>query len=209
MACSCETPIGVLIRSSIAHASTVWSSAGDAFAKRRHRGGWVYSPSLATVGVAHPSVVRRGPSRAAFPAPCRAVGARFFLTSSASLEPLPAAQCGAHRSNRNPVRAIGYPLPVVTQWSSTAPMICREFRDLHPALLDDTLTAHDVVEMQLHLATCVRCSRYDTAIRRGLMVLRNLPALEPSADFLDRLNQKLLAAQKVDARAEHYRGPGV
>jgi hypothetical protein len=88
-------------------------------------------------------------------------------------------------------------------------MICREFRDLHPAFLDDTLTAHDVVEMQLHLATCVRCSRYDTAIRRGLMVLRNLPALEPSADFLDRLNQKLLAAQKVDARAEHYRGPGV
>lgn len=104
---------------------------------------------------------------------------------------------------------VGYPLPVITQRSPVAPMICREFRDLHPAFLDDTLTAHDVVEMQLHLAGCVRCSRYDTAIRRGLMVLRNLPAVEPSPNFLDRLNQKLLAAQDVDARAEHYRGPGV
>lgn len=88
-------------------------------------------------------------------------------------------------------------------------MLCREFRDLHPAFLDDTLSAHDLVEMQLHLAECVRCSRYDTAMRRGLMVLRSLPAVEPSADFLDRLNQKLLAAQEVDARAEIYRGPGI
>lgn len=88
-------------------------------------------------------------------------------------------------------------------------MLCREFRDLHPAFLDDTLAARDVVEMQLHVAACVRCSRYDTAMRRGLMVLRSLPAVEPSADFLDRLNQKILAAQEVDARAEHYRGPGV
>lgn len=107
------------------------------------------------------------------------------------------------------MRAIGYPLPVVTRWSSTAPMICREFRDLHPAFLDDTLSAHDIVEMQLHLAECVRCSRYDTAMRRGLMVLRNLPPLEPSSDFIERLNQKLLAAQDVDARADHYRGPGI
>ena len=88
-------------------------------------------------------------------------------------------------------------------------MTCREFRDLHPAFLDDTLSTNVVVEMQLHLAECVRCSRYDTAIRRGLLVLRNLPAVEPSADFLDRLNEKLVAANEVDARAARYRGPGV
>ncbi|HEX5181192.1 MAG TPA: zf-HC2 domain-containing protein [Gemmatimonadaceae bacterium] len=88
-------------------------------------------------------------------------------------------------------------------------MMCREFRDLHPAFLDDTLSAHDVVEMQLHLTECARCSRYDTVMRRGLLVLRNLPAVEPSADFLDRLNKKLVAAREVDARAEVFRGPGV
>ena len=87
-------------------------------------------------------------------------------------------------------------------------MNCREFHDLHPAFLDQTLAVHDVVEMQLHLAECVLCSRYDTAMRRGLLVLRNLPPLQPSADFLDRLNEKLLAAHDADARAEHYRGPG-
>jgi len=155
------------------------------------------------------SAARRIPIRAAFPAPHTPTGVCSYGQALASLAPLPGAQSEAHRKHRNPVRSIGYPLPVVTQWSSTAPMICREFRDLHPAFLDDTLSAHDVVEMQLHLAECVRCSRYDTAMRRGLMVLRNLPPLEPSSDFIERLNQKLLAAQDVDARAEHYRGPGI
>lgn len=88
-------------------------------------------------------------------------------------------------------------------------MNCRQFHELHPAFLDQTLGVHDVVEMQVHLAECVHCSRYDTAMRRGLLVLRNLPSLEPSADFLNRLNEKLLAAQEADARAAHYRGPGV
>ncbi|MGH7649363.1 MAG: anti-sigma factor family protein [Gemmatimonadaceae bacterium] len=88
-------------------------------------------------------------------------------------------------------------------------MNCREFNELHPAFLDQTLAVHDVVEMQVHLAACVHCSRYDTAMRRGLLVLRNLPPLEPSADFLDRLNAKLSAAHDADARAEHFRGPGV
>ncbi|HKV52270.1 MAG TPA: hypothetical protein VJO52_13845 [Gemmatimonadaceae bacterium] len=88
-------------------------------------------------------------------------------------------------------------------------MNCREFHDLHPAFLDQTLAVHDVVEMQLHLAECVLCSRYDTAMRRGLLVLRNLPPLEPSADFLNRLHEKLLAAHDADVRADTYRGPGV
>jgi hypothetical protein len=41
------------------------------------------------------------------------------------------------------------------------------------------------------------------------MVLRSLPTVEPSSDFLYRLNQKLHRAQEADARAETYRGPSV
>lgn len=88
-------------------------------------------------------------------------------------------------------------------------MMCREFRDRHPAYLDGTLDDCDLVAVQLHLAECPRCARYDTTMRRGLMVLRNLPAVKPSPDFLDRLNEKLCQAKEADARAESYRGPGV
>lgn len=88
-------------------------------------------------------------------------------------------------------------------------MMCREFRDRHPGYVDGTLEDCDLVAVQVHLAECAQCARYDTTIRRGLLVLRNLPTVEPSADFFGRLNQKLYQVQKADARAESYRGPGV
>lgn len=115
--------------------------AGDAFARRRHRGDWVYSPSLARAGVTHHSIVRRvcrGGRARRFPAAaarCASRAARpvggvsrshqgcishtpysrgrqIVLAGSASLGPLPGAQSVAHCWHRNPVRVIGYPLPV-------------------------------------------------------------------------------------------------
>ena len=88
-------------------------------------------------------------------------------------------------------------------------MMCREFRDRHPAYLEGALSERALVAMQVHLAECAGCSRYDTTMRRGLMVLRSLPQVEPSADFQDRLNRRLHQARQADARAESYRGPGV
>lgn len=63
--------------------------------------------------------------------------------------------------------------------------------------------------MRAHLAECECCARYDTVVRRGLLVLRNLPTIEPSPDFFDRLSGKLHQLQRADARAAVYRGPGV
>ncbi|HEU4642269.1 MAG TPA: zf-HC2 domain-containing protein [Gemmatimonadaceae bacterium] len=88
-------------------------------------------------------------------------------------------------------------------------MDCREFRDRHSNFVDGMLSDAEAVAMQLHLAECERCARHDTAMRRGLLVLRNLPAIEPSADFLDRLNDRLRQLKQADARAAMYRGPGV
>jgi hypothetical protein len=45
--------------------------------------------------------------------------------------------------------------------------------------------------MRRHLLCCQRCSRHDTVIRRSLLVVRNLPTIEPSADFVARLNARL------------------
>jgi hypothetical protein len=70
-------------------------------------------------------------------------------------------------------------------------MDCREFRNKHVAFVDDLLSAVEMDAMQQHAAICSRCSRQDTAVRRGLMLVRSLPTIEPSSDFVARLNARL------------------
>lgn len=48
--------------------------------------------------------------------------------------------------------------------------------------------------MREHLRACAECSRHDTIVRRSLMLVRNLPAIEPSPDFRARLEARLRAA---------------
>jgi hypothetical protein len=70
-------------------------------------------------------------------------------------------------------------------------MHCREFRNKHVAFVDDLLPSVEMQAMHGHRATCHRCSRHDTAIRRSLLIVRNLPPIEPSPDFMIRLNRRL------------------
>ena len=88
-------------------------------------------------------------------------------------------------------------------------MDCRDFRNRHLAFLDQTLSDAELVSMQRHLAECACCARHDTAVRRGLLIFRNLPPVEPSADFAARLNARLSEYRRADARAAAFRGPGV
>jgi len=67
----------------------------------------------------------------------------------------------------------------------------------------------ELVAMEAHLGECAACARYDTAIRRGLLVLRNLPVVEPSSAFRTRLNDRLARLERGDAHAALYRGPGL
>jgi len=73
----------------------------------------------------------------------------------------------------------------------TLSMDCREFRNKHVAFVDDVLPAIDMEAMRRHLTRCPKCSRQDTAIRRSLMLVRNLPTIEPSAEFMNRLSARL------------------
>ncbi|HEV8445742.1 MAG TPA: zf-HC2 domain-containing protein [Gemmatimonadaceae bacterium] len=70
-------------------------------------------------------------------------------------------------------------------------MDCREFRSKHVAYVDDLLAAVDMEGMRAHLGRCPSCARQDTAVRRSLMLVHNLPTIEPSADFMVRLNARL------------------
>ena len=70
-------------------------------------------------------------------------------------------------------------------------MDCRTFHKNHVGYVDDTLSAVDTADMHAHAARCSWCAKHDTAVRRSLLIVRNLPTIEPSADFNSRLEARL------------------
>ncbi len=80
-------------------------------------------------------------------------------------------------------------------------MDCRDFQENHFAFVDDTLPGIELVGMQMHLLECEKCAKQDAAVRRSLMLFRNIPPIEPSVDFSARLNQRLELARAEDATA--------
>jgi anti-sigma factor RsiW len=70
-------------------------------------------------------------------------------------------------------------------------MDCREFCEQHVAFVDDTLAGIELVRMQRHIGECESCAKHDAKIRRALLLFRNLPSIEPSADFLQRLEARI------------------
>lgn len=73
------------------------------------------------------------------------------------------------------------------------PMTCREFRRKHDAYVDDTLSGVEFDRMAQHRRVCERCAQLDTRVRRALLVARNLPTIELSAAFSERLQARLRA----------------
>ncbi len=56
-------------------------------------------------------------------------------------------------------------------------------------------------ELLEHLRACAACARLDAAVRRSLLLARNLPDIQPSPDFLERLEARLRAgAQPMEPR---------
>lgn len=84
-------------------------------------------------------------------------------------------------------------------------MDCRDFQENHFAFVDDTLPGIELVGMQMHLLECEKCANHDAAVRRSLMLFRNLPAIEPSADFSAKLQQKLDLVKAADMYASQAR----
>ena len=74
-------------------------------------------------------------------------------------------------------------------------MDCRTFQKDHVAFIDDTLPAVDMVRMSAHLAECPACAKHDASERRALLLFRNLPRVEPSAEFRSRLDSRLREAK--------------
>lgn len=77
-------------------------------------------------------------------------------------------------------------------------MDCREFHKKHFAFIDDTLPGIELVGVQRHIAECEDCAKHDAIVRRSLLLFRNLPRIEPSADFSAKLNARLLELKKAE-----------
>ena len=94
-----------------------------------------------------------------------------------------------------------------------APMDCRSFKKKHDAFLDDTLPGIETIEMQEHVRACARCSRHDAEIRRSLFLLRNLPSVEVSSGFVQRLRARIAVEQETQSipapTSIHARGPSM
>ena len=72
-------------------------------------------------------------------------------------------------------------------------MNCREFRRKHDAYIDDTLSGVDLERVARHRSLCETCARLDTRVRRSLLIARNLPIIQPSPAFHERLQTRLAA----------------
>ncbi|HZF67265.1 MAG TPA: hypothetical protein VEZ47_04425 [Gemmatirosa sp.] len=72
-------------------------------------------------------------------------------------------------------------------------MDCRSFRQHHLAYVDDTLPGDLLVAAERHVVECSACCAHDTLVRRSLLLARNLPPVQCSADFDARLESRLAA----------------
>src|SRR3979411_2797607 len=87
----------------------------------------------------------------------------------------------------------------------TRRMNCREFRRKHDAYIDDTLSGVDLDAMARHRSLCASCAVLVTRVRRALLVAHNLPTIELSARFGERLQLRLAQERALLAVA---RGSG-
>jgi hypothetical protein len=60
--------------------------------------------------------------------------------------------------------------------------------------------------MARHRHLCDSCARLDTRVRRALLLAHNLPSIEPSARFAERLQRRLAHERALIATAHASRG---
>jgi anti-sigma factor RsiW len=79
-------------------------------------------------------------------------------------------------------------------------MRCGEFLKNHVAYVDDLLAGAEMEAMDRHRAACASCARRDAAVRRSLMLVRNLPVVHPSPDFYKRLELRIREGAMLEDR---------
>lgn len=77
---------------------------------------------------------------------------------------------------------------------------CPEFLDAHSDYLDGLVPDQEIRWLDAHAASCSSCRSYDSIVRRGLLLARNLPEIEPSSHFHDKLQARIMGLDTELAR---------
>jgi hypothetical protein len=85
---------------------------------------------------------------------------------------------------------------------------CRQFREGHTDYLDGHLPDAVARQFDTHVQSCSGCQRFDHVLRRGLLLARNLPEIQPSAHFHENLQSRLLQLDTESARRPIVANPG-
>lgn len=83
-------------------------------------------------------------------------------------------------------------------------MDCPEFLSRYSDYDDSLLPPFEVERFQAHMGSCPSCARYDRVLRKGRMLARQLPELEPSGELEPRLRLRLL---ETAPRSRRRAGP--
>jgi anti-sigma factor RsiW len=68
---------------------------------------------------------------------------------------------------------------------------CSEFLREYSEYRDGMMDGDRCAEVETHLASCPSCAKYDTVVREGVGELLGLSEVEPSYDFMPRLQHRL------------------
>jgi anti-sigma factor RsiW len=81
-------------------------------------------------------------------------------------------------------------------------MTCQQLMATYTEYLDGEQPIELRDRLEVHMARCASCARYDRVVRQGLRLVREMPELAPSPDFEQRLQHGIF-----QLRAERMRRP--
>ncbi|MGH7477058.1 MAG: zf-HC2 domain-containing protein [Longimicrobiales bacterium] len=87
-------------------------------------------------------------------------------------------------------------------------LTCAAFLAAHSDYVDGLVPVAELARFEAHARRCAHCARYDRAVRRAPLLLRQLEPVGPSDDFEARLRHRLLHEEEARRAAPRF-GPGV
>jgi hypothetical protein len=79
---------------------------------------------------------------------------------------------------------------------------CDEFMARHSDYMDGLLPTLAAARLQAHVEVCLACARYDRVVRKGIDLVRDLPVIEPTCDFQQRLQHRLYHVEDASLLAQ-------
>ena len=76
---------------------------------------------------------------------------------------------------------------------------CDAYMASHSEYLDGLLSPVAAAQLGAHADACADCARYDRIVRKGIDLVRDLPAVEPSPEFEMRLQHRIFHMEDAAA----------